>query len=257
MVSKSAIAIASAIFAVQSATAAPAKEGKFIVGGQAANEGEFPFIVTVLLNGTHYCGGTLVNEDTVVTASHCTKSDVSGYEIRAGSLAWASGGTKVKVASAVRHPGYNSNNYDNDVAVWKLATPIPESSTIQYAKLPAQGSDPASGSNATVAGWGRLTEGGTVPARLQKVTVPVVDRGTCEVAYSTPTPSEVTENMFCAGLKQGGQDACQGDSGGPIVDTATGALIGVVSWGVGCARPDKYGVYTRLGNYVDFVEKYL
>lgn len=86
MVSKAALAIASAIFAVQSATAAPAKNGKFIVGGEAAAQGEFPYIVALLSGNFQFCGGTLVNEDTVVTAGHCTSSDVSGFEIRAGSL---------------------------------------------------------------------------------------------------------------------------------------------------------------------------
>ncbi|EFY94881.1 Peptidase S1/S6, chymotrypsin/Hap [Metarhizium robertsii ARSEF 23] len=255
MASKAALAIASAIFAVQSATAAPAKNGKFIVGGEAAAQGEFPYIVALLSGNFQFCGGTLVNEDTVVTAGHCTSSDVSGIEVRAGSLAWASGGTKVKVRSATRHPDYNGNNYDNDVAVWKLATAIPQSATIKYAKLPAPDSDPAPGANVTVAGWGRLQEGGATPSQLQKVTVPVVDRATCKEAYSTPTPLEITDNMFCAGLPQGGQDACQGDSGGPIVQGDV--LLGVVSWGVGCARPNKYGVYTRLGNYVSFIEQYL
>ncbi|KAH0594769.1 hypothetical protein MHUMG1_07604 [Metarhizium humberi] len=255
MVSKAALAIASAIFAVQSATAAPAKNGKFIVGGEAAAEGEFPYIVALLSNNFQFCGGTLINKDTVVTAGHCTSSDVSGYEIRAGSLLSGSGGTKVKVRSATRHPNFNNNNLDNDVAVWKLATSILESDTIKYAKLPEPGSDPKPGTNVTVAGWGRLQEGGQTPTQLQKVTVPVVDRATCKVAYSTPTPLEITDNMFCAGLEKGGQDACQGDSGGPIVQGDV--LIGVVSWGTGCARPNKYGVYTRLANYDSFVKQNL
>lgn len=100
-----------------------------------------------------------------------------------------------------------------------------------------------------------MQEGGATPSQLQKVTVPVVDRATCKEAYSTPTPLEITDNMFCAGLPQGGQDACQGDSGGPIVQGDV--LIGVVSWGTGCARPNKYGVYTRLANYDSFLKQYL
>lgn len=67
----------------------------------------------------------------------------------------------------------------------------------------------------------------------------------------------VTDNMFCAGFKEGGKDACLGDSGGPIIDADTGVLIGTTSWGVGCAAPDAYGVYARVANYIDFINSNL
>ncbi|KHN98356.1 trypsin-related protease [Metarhizium album ARSEF 1941] len=255
MLSKAALAVASAILAVQSATL-PAQGGKFIVGGAPASEGEFPYIVAILLNGREYCGGSLVNGNTVITAAHCTRATVAGYQIRAGSLAWASGGKVSNVSSAQVHPAWSSRTANNDIAVWKLSSSLAESPTIRYAKLPEQGLDPVAGSNATVAGWGSLQEAQASSALLQKVTVPIVARTTCQSAYANSTvPANVTDNMFCAGLKQGGKDSCQGDSGGPIVDAASGTLIGLVSWGQGCAEPDKYGVYTRLGNFVDFVKK--
>ncbi|KAG8166276.1 hypothetical protein KVR01_004828 [Diaporthe batatas] len=223
-----------------------------IVGGTTAVSGDFPFIVS-LSRGTqgHFCGGILLNANTVITAAHCTVGQTaSNVKVRAGSLAWASGGTQVGVSALKAHPSYNSAKIDFDVAVWHLATPIATSSTIGYATLPAQGNDPASGTQLTVAGWGFLSETSTAPpATLRKVTVPVISRATCQSQYGT---SAITTNMFCAGLTAGGKDSCSGDSGGPIVDSSK-TLLGLVSWGQGCAEPNFAGVYTRVGQFVDWI----
>ncbi|KAI3399758.1 hypothetical protein diail_5826 [Diaporthe ilicicola] len=222
-----------------------------IVGGTTAAAGDFPFIVSLAKSGSHFCGGLLLNAYTVVTAAHCSVGQTaSTVKVRAGSLTWASGGTQVGVSAIKAHPSYNSAKIDYDVAVWHLATAIPTSSTIGYATLPAQGSDPASGTTLTVAGWGLLTEDGTnLPATLRKVSVPVISRATCQSQYGT---SAITTNMFCAGLTAGGKDSCSGDSGGPIVDSSK-VLQGVVSWGQGCAEPNYAGVYTRIGNFVNWI----
>ncbi|POS73705.1 trypsin, partial [Diaporthe helianthi] len=121
-----------------------------IVGGTTAASGDFPFIVSLSQSGSHFCGGVLLNAYTVVTAAHCSVDQTaSRVKVRAGSLTWASGGTQVGVSAIKYHPSYNSDTTDYDVAVWHLATPIAASSTISYATLPAQGSDPASGTSLT------------------------------------------------------------------------------------------------------------
>ncbi|KAK4067706.1 serine endopeptidase [Trichoderma simmonsii] len=226
--------------------------GADIVGGTAAALGEFPYIVSLSTQGSHFCGGVLVNANTVITAAHCSVDfSASQVKVRAGTLTWASGGTQVGVSRIIVNPSYNSRTTDFDVAVWKLASSIPESSTIGYATLPAAGSDPAAGSIVTTAGWGTTSEGSSsLPARLNKVSVPVVSRATCQSEYGR---SAVTTNMFCAAQAQGGKDSCQGDSGGPIVD-ANGVLQGLVSWGNGCAEAGFAGVYSRLGSLLSFVQ---
>lgn len=155
--------------------------GADIVGGTAAALGEFPYIVSLSTQGSHFCGGVLVNANTVITAAHCSVDfSASQVKVRAGTLVswlilllscpiprsrlalililsslqtWASGGTQVGVSRIIVNPSYNSRTTDFDVAVWKLASSIPESSTIGYATLPAAGSDPAAGSIVTTAGW--------------------------------------------------------------------------------------------------------
>ena len=101
------------------------------------------------------------------------------------------------------------------------------------------------GGNLLTTGWGNLTEGGVTPIDLQRVEVPLVDRVNCNDVNSYN--GEITENMICAGIDEGGRDACQGDSGGPLTrGTGNSVLTGITSWGYGCARPNLYGVYTRV-----------
>lgn len=126
-----------------------------IVGGVAANPGDFPFIVSLQRGGSHFCGGTLLNANTVLTAAHCSTGVSAGsVSVRAGSLNRSSGGTLVGVSAIRIHPSYSgSSTLNNDVAIWKLSSNIPTSSTISYAMLAAAGSEPATGSVSTTAGW--------------------------------------------------------------------------------------------------------
>ncbi|CBX98733.1 hypothetical protein IAQ61_007643 [Plenodomus lingam] len=228
----------------------PEEQAEDIVGGVAARAGDVPYIVSVALNGQHWCGGSLLNANTVVTAAHCIEEGATAadYSIRAGSLDRRSGGVVSQVTRLIPHPEYNTGLTDNDAAIFKLATPVQTSSSITYATLAPAGNDPAPGSTLTVAGWGD-DGNGNAPVRLQKVDVPIVDRDTCRSNYPR---NPVSENMFCAGFTQGGRDSCQGDSGGPIFDTAK-TLIGLVSWGGGCALPNKPGVYARVGTVGAFI----
>ena len=98
---------------------------------------------------------------------------------------------------------------------------------------------------ATVLGFGRLSSDGPKPDVLMQVSVPIVSQYKCTKAYGS---SRIHDSMICAGLDRGGKDSCQGDSGGPLVCESNGKffLEGVVSWGSGCARPERYGVYARV-----------
>jgi len=217
-----------------------------IVGGTTASAGEFPFIVSLQRSGSHFCGGTLLNANTILTAAHCAVGQTaSSLSVRAGSNSRTSGGVVARVSSIKVNPGYVASTYNGDIAIMKLSTSIPTSSTVSYATLPASGSDPAAGTTLTVAGWGTTSSGGqSLPVNLLKVDVPVISRSSCQSSYGT---SAVTAQMFCAGFSQGGKDSCQGDSGGPIVNKSTKVLLGAVSWGDGCAAANAPGVYANIG----------
>ncbi|KAF4441035.1 AChain A Fusarium Oxysporum Trypsin At Atomic Resolution [Fusarium acutatum] len=246
------VKFASVVALVAPLAAAAPQEIPNIVGGTSASAGDFPFIVSISRNGGPWCGGSLLNANTVLTAAHCVSGYAqSGFQVRAGSLSRTSGGVTSSLSSVRVHPSYSGNN--NDLAILKLSTSIPASGTIGYARLAASGSDPVAGSSATVAGWGATSEGGSsTPVNLLKVTVPIVSRATCRQQYGT---SAITNQMFCAGVSSGGKDSCQGDSGGPIVDSSK-TLIGAVSWGNGCARPNYSGVYASVGALRSFIDTY-
>ncbi|KAF3006058.1 hypothetical protein E8E13_010918 [Curvularia kusanoi] len=201
-----------------------------IVGGVPASAGDFPFIVSFQKNGGHFCGGSLLNGNTVLTAAHCVDGQsLSGLGVRAGTLNRNSGGVTSQVSAIYMHPNYNRNTFDSDVAILKLRTSISQSSTIRYATLAASGSDPAANSAATVAGWGNTQNSAESSTTLRKVDVPIIARSTCAANYQRDSPPKtVTSNMVCAGYQEGGKDSCQGDSGGPIVNSS-GTLIGAIT----------------------------
>ena len=128
---------------------------KQIVGGELAELGEIPYIVSLSgPDGAHFCGGSLVNEDTVVTAAHCFVN--TGYTdafIRAGSILASTGGTRVVSSQVIIHPNYTRTTSSSDLAIIKLAEPIQAGGNIAYISLPEPGSDLAAGTNVQVAGW--------------------------------------------------------------------------------------------------------
>ena len=110
--------------------------------------------------------------------------------------------------------------------------------------------EPAAGSYAVVSGWGTLSSGSsTFPSQLQAVEVDITTRAACNNAYAEYCG--ITVNMICAAVAGGGKDACQGDSGGPLV--VGSSLVGIVSWGVGCAEPNYPGVYSNVAALKSFV----
>jgi trypsin len=149
-------------------------------------------------------------------------------------------GVRRDVTRITIHSSWNANTFDNDVAVWELAsnaTGIPVSSLAT--------DEGTLGENLLATGWGALTEGGNSPIDLHRVQLPLVDRANCNDANSYN--GQITDRMICAGRDAGGIDTCQGDSGGPLTrGTNNLVLTGITSWGTGCARANLFGVYTRV-----------
>lgn len=155
---------------------------------------------------------------------------------------------------------YTHNNYD--IALLKTSKPMPWIFTkdgygsVNRICLPHPYDEYNEGENVTVSGWGVMSEGeGTISNVLNAVDLPIVSSRDCKVAYG----QRVNQDHVCAGLKQGGKDSCQGDSGGPLFRKKGGQseLVGVVSFGYGCAQANTPGVYTKVSHYIDWIEKNL
>ncbi|XP_036669508.2 trypsin delta-like [Drosophila suzukii] len=218
----------------------PQLDGR-IVGGTATTISSFPWQISLQRSGSHSCGGSIYSEYIIVTAAHCLQSvSPSVLQVRAGSSYWNSGGVVSKVASFKNHEGYNANTMVNDIAIIRLSTALSFSSTIKAIGLAS--SNPANGAAASVSGWGTQSYGSSsLPSQLQYVNVNIVSQASC-ASSSYGYGNEIRSTMICAASS--GKDACQGDSGGPLV--SGGLLVGVVSWGYGCAYSNYPGVYADV-----------
>jgi len=231
----------------------------FVVGGINAVRGSLPWQVSVqMYYGFHFCGGTIIDKKWILSAAHCFSDGADGVVIKAGehNLAMTEGSEQsINVEAAFVHPQYDGQTTVNDIALIKLAKELTFDDYTQPACLPKfadEDADYAEGEWLTISGWGstRQTRG---PKTLQVATVPMISDAKCKNAY----PGDISSSMFCAGkLGVGGVDTCQGDSGGPVVKKVGDkyTVLGVVSWGVGCARPDKPGVYTRVARFEDWMK---
>ena len=233
--------------------------GTEIVGGTDAVKGEFPFQVSIQSSsGSHFCGGSLIKTNWVLTAAHCVQGWKTANKIVLGLHDRNDkNGTETFTATRViAHPQFNRQTLDFDYALLQLSgnsnfRPIALNNT--EIAIPDAGSQDVV--NVWTSGWGAISEGSMgLPRILQKVEVPLVTTKACNAADSYN--GQITDRMICAGLQAGGKDSCQGDSGGPLFMKQTSGdylLVGVVSWGEGCARANKYGVYTKVNAGVDWI----
>lgn len=246
---------------------APILERPKIVSGHTPQPGSHPWMVAIYLRTKtgpkQSCGAAVLSEDIVLTAAHCVnKYPPSTYILRIGDYnieEEEEGQQEFRVSSIAMHPQFDKGPYlNNDVAVLRVQRK--NGKGIQFGRnvqplclVPSSWTYPAF-LNCTVAGWGSLGISLGYSKVLQSALLPILPKTTCQADH-VYGPVRLTSGMYCAGYLEGGVDTCQGDSGGPMVCLIGGrhTVVGITSWGHGCARPNKPGVYTKLTHYLPWL----
>jgi len=238
-----------------------------IVGGGTASIAEWPWQVSLRQysrgRAKHKCGAALVSRSWIITAAHCVKGlKPRNLVVRLGeynSRSSRDGRTVDKrVKKIVLHSRFNRRSYANDIAMLKVS-PVSYSATSLPVCLPSSSSSLV-GRSAVVTGWGRTSERSRPASVLREVSVPILSNKQCERMYRASGQKEYIpySQFLCAG--QTGRDSCDGDSGGPLVvrdRDGRYSLAGLISWGIGCGKRNRPGVYTRISEYRTWIRNVL
>lgn len=225
-----------------------------IINGTKADPDDNPFQVALLqkrFSDNYYdqfCGGTLYKRIYVITAAHCSDFVTPRMvDVLTNTRKLDGSGVRHHVVKVTVHPDWNPNTKANDVAVWKLATPGPDIPVVLADR------DPPVGTKLLATGWGSTRRNTFKRAvALRQVRLPVTSRNDCNDGNSYN--GRIRDTMICAGYDGGGKDTCQGDSGGPLTHDRPGSpekfkvLVGITSFGNGCAKRDFFGVYARVSH---------
>ncbi|XP_011701444.1 PREDICTED: trypsin-1-like [Wasmannia auropunctata] len=227
-----------------------------IVGGKISIPHIFPFVVAVLNKKRIHCGGALINNRYVLTAGHCVKwANQADLSIGVGmhDIENPNDGYIVDIDDVTLHEDFESDylHDTNDIALIRLRNQIKITENVKPACLPHKDSD-YTGQFVKVTGWGRVHVEGEPSQFLRQATLKVMSYATCK---NTSFGDHVTESMICA--YNDNTDACQGDSGGPLLYQRIDGkyeIVGVVSWGIGCADPGLPGVYVKITDYLNWIK---
>ncbi|KZC06605.1 PREDICTED: chymotrypsin-2 [Dufourea novaeangliae] len=237
-----------AVFVMREVTAGSINEISKIVGGSTAEEGQYPYQASLRFKERHFCGGSVLNKRWILTAAHClTSFNDTAITVVLGTNTLDNGGDMYRSEKVISHPRYNSALIRNDIGLIKLEKDIVYGDTVKSVALPNENFSKID-YPAVLSGWGTTSYPGDTPNALQRIELSVIDQKQC-----LNTNFRITNDNICT-LNKRGEGACHGDSGGPLV--ADMEQIGVVSWGVPCARgrPD---VFTRVYSYIQWIKDHI
>jgi len=240
-----------------------------IIGGETAEDGEFPWQVSIRYSGslgiTHFCGGSIIDKDWILTSAWCcdysnelpfiTHVVAGGIEL----LTFEEEEQTRNVRQIIRHPNYNftNNMAKDDICLLHLSESLVWTDWVKPLALPEQSQEIDVGTVCTLTGWGTTNNEVEYPAnKLHKVDVPVTSNAECNATYADLPYLTINDSMFCAGLPEGDKGACNGDNGSPIICGADGSKqnMGIMSRVVyGCADPGYPDIYTKTSFYVDWI----
>ncbi|XP_076636759.1 uncharacterized protein LOC143349409 [Colletes latitarsis] len=229
-----------------------------IIGGRPAIRGSWPWQIAVLNRFREaFCGGTLISSRWVLTAAHCIRKRLY-VRIGEHDLTVKEGTElELRVDSVTIHPEYDADTVDNDVAMLRLPIALTPSPSRGIVCLPAPNQPLPVNQLCTIIGWGksRVTDHFGTDV-LHQAQIPIVSAEACRDVY---IDYRITDNMFCAGYRRGKMDSCAGDSGGPLLcrdprkSDHPWTIFGITSFGEGCGKRGKFGIYARLSNYVRWI----
>ncbi|XP_069835947.1 acrosin-like [Dendropsophus ebraccatus] len=241
--------------------------GSRIVGGKDALPGSWPWLVSIQQpideeHFTHLCGGSVLNSQWILTAAHCFKNQADhfySWRVVFGGhqLSVAGPGVQIRgISKKIEHEKYDPETERNDITLLSVDRPISYNKYIQPACLPRRTADVTLMTDCYIAGWGVLEEQGIEPSdTLQEAHVELISTKRCN--STTWYNGAVGIYNLCAGYEQGGIDSCQGDSGGPLMCKDPKAtiflVVGITSWGSGCAQAQSPGVYTSTQYFFNWI----
>jgi secreted trypsin-like serine protease len=246
--------------ALEESTPALTEAGQEIVGGTATTISANPWQVSLQdSTGFHFCGGSVLNANWILTAQHCVNNGSGTLSkparVEAGTTTISGSGQVRSVAEVIAYPGYVDASKGKDVALLRLSTPLDLSGANVKAIPLVTAADASAGVTNTgvvvrVTGWGTLSSSGSSPDTLQTVDVNIVSNSSAQTSYPQET---ITADQLAAAAP--GKDSCQGDSGGPLtaLKGTTRVLAGVVSWGYGCADSRYPGMYSRVSSFESWI----
>lgn len=229
-----------------------------IVNGQISNQKTWNWQVAFNIFGSQSCGGSIINDEWVVTAAHCIPygPTASYYSVTVGfkDLRQASRSDQLEVSKVIVHESYSDRELRNDIALVKLKNKITFNDNVGPVCV-ASGPKDFGGMSGYVTGYGTLNSGGQTSKDLREVSMPIRTKAGCKSDYGRFGIAIYDSTNVCAGRPGLGQDTCQGDSGGPLVAKYNGKwhLVGLTSWGPNpCGEG---GVYTRLSGFTSWIQR--